>query len=160
MIKDELYPPVIEGAEEEITQMSYDKAHEMYGNPLPDIVDKRIKKELDSIISNGFAVIYLISQKLVLKSNDDGYLVGSRGSVGSSLVATLTGITEVNPLAAHYYCTECHYSEFFTNGEHKSGYDLPPKACPDCGAELKKMGKIFRSKPSLDSTEIKFPILI
>ncbi|TLQ40487.1 PolC-type DNA polymerase III [Ruoffia tabacinasalis] len=141
VIKDELYPPVIEGAEEEITQMSYDKAHEMYGNPLPDIVDKRIKKELDSIISNGFAVIYLISQKLVLKSNDDGYLVGSRGSVGSSLVATLTGITEVNPLAAHYYCTECHYSEFFTNGEHKSGYDLPPKACPDCGAELKKDGQ-------------------
>lgn len=112
--------------------MSYEKAYEMYGNPLPEIVEARIKKELNSIISNGFSVIYLTSQKLVHKSNQDGYLVGSRGSVGSSLVATFTGITEVNQLAPHYYCYKCHFSEFFTKGEIKSGYDLEDKACPDC----------------------------
>lgn len=141
VIKDELFPPIIEGSEDEISNMSYEKAYEMYGNPLLEIVDARIKKELNSIISNGFSVIYLISQKLVHKSNQDGYLVGSRGSVGSSLVATLTGITEVNPLAPHYYCYKCHFSEFFTKGEIKSGYDLEDKACPDCGEMLEKDGQ-------------------
>lgn len=141
VIKDELFPPIIEGSEDEISNMSYEKAYEMYGNPLPEIVDARIKKELNSIISNGFSVIYLISHKLVHKSNQDGYLVGSRGSVGSSLVATLTGITEVNPLAPHYYCYKCHFSEFFTKGEIKSGYDLEDKACPDCGEMLEKDGQ-------------------
>lgn len=121
--------------------MSYEKAYEMYGNPLPEIVDARIKKELNSIISNGFSVIYLISQKLVHKSNQDGYLVGSRGSVSSSLVATFTGTTEVNPLAPHYYCYKCHFSVFFTKGEIKSGYDLEDKACPDCGEMLIKDGQ-------------------
>lgn len=141
VIKKELYSPRIEGSDEEIKQMSYEKAHELYGDPLPEIVKERIEKELNSIISNEFAVIYLISQKLVQKSNDDGYLVGSRGSVGSSLVATLTGITEVNPLAPHYYCPSCQYSEFFTKGEIGSGYDLPDKRCPKCGTNLAKEGQ-------------------
>lgn len=141
VIKKDLFPPKIEGAEEDIKRMTYDKAREMYGDPLPEIVEKRIEKELTSIIGNGFAVIYLISQKLVHKSNTDGYLVGSRGSVGSSFVATMTGITEVNPLAPHYYCPDCHYNQFFTEGEYGSGYDLPEKACPHCQKPLRKDGQ-------------------
>lgn len=141
VIKSELYSPTIEGAEDEIRQMSYDKAHELYGPDLPEIVTARLEKELKSIIGNGFAVIYLISQKLVHKSNEDGYLVGSRGSVGSSLVATMTGITEVNPLAPHYYCTNCYFNEFFTKGEIGSGFDLEDKACPECGEPLHKDGQ-------------------
>lgn len=141
VIKKKLYTPNIPGSDEEIRQLSYEKAYELYGNPLPEIVEARIEKELNSIISNGFAVIYLISQKLVHKSLEDGYLVGSRGSVGSSLVATLTGITEVNPLAPHYYCPTCHHSEFFVNGEIGSGYDLPEKECPNCQKPLKRDGQ-------------------
>lgn len=139
-IKTDLYTPKIEGSEDEIRQLSYDEAHRLYGNPLPDIIEKRIEKELNSIIGNGFSVIYLISQKLVHKSMSDGYLVGSRGSVGSSFVATMTGITEVNPMPPHYSCPKCQYSEFFTDGSVGSGYDLPDKACPECGARLHKDG--------------------
>ncbi|UUX34636.1 PolC-type DNA polymerase III [Fundicoccus culcitae] len=141
VIKSKLYTPIIEGSDDQIRQLSYDKAHEMYGEELPEIIEQRIEKELNSIISNGFSVIYLISQKLVQKSNEDGYLVGSRGSVGSSLVATLTGITEVNPLPPHYYCSDCQISEFFTDGSVKSGYDLPEKACPNCGKPMSKDGQ-------------------
>lgn len=139
-VKDELYTPKIPGSEDEITDLSYSKAKQMYGDPLPDIVEKRLKKELDSINGNGFSVIYLISQKLVHKSNEDGYLVGSRGSVGSSFVATMTGITEVNPLAPHYYCPDCQYSEFYEDGTYGSGFDMPEKKCPKCGTRLNKDG--------------------
>lgn len=140
-IKDGLYPPHIDNADQEMKDLTYNKAYELYGNPLPDIVKDRIDMELNSIISNGYAVIYLISQRLVAKSNKDGYLVGSRGSVGSSLVATMSGITEVNPLAPHYRCPNCKYSEFFNNGEYGSGYDLPDKDCPKCGTPLVKDGQ-------------------
>lgn len=139
-VKKGLFAPKMDGSDDEIRQMSYDKARELYGDPLPEIVEKRLEKELNSIIENEFSVIYLISQKLVNKSVTDGYLVGSRGSVGSSFVATMTGITEVNPLAPHYRCPNCQYSEFFTNGEIGSGYDLPKKDCPDCGHVLDSDG--------------------
>lgn len=135
-LKDKLYTPKMDGAEDEIQNRTMDTAHQMYGETLPEIVEQRLEKELKSIIGNGFSVIYLIAQRLVAKSNKDGYLVGSRGSVGSSLVATLTGITEVNPLPPHYRCPQCQYSEFFTKGEYSSGYDLPTKECPKCGTEL------------------------
>ncbi|MFC6322314.1 PolC-type DNA polymerase III [Companilactobacillus baiquanensis] len=140
-VKDKLYTPKMEGAEDEIRSLTMNKAHELYGEKLPEIVQERMDKELKSIIGNGFSVIYLISQRLVYKSNKDGYLVGSRGSVGSSFVATMTGITEVNPLPPHYRCPKCKYSEFFTKGEVGSGFDLPDKKCPKCGAELKKDGQ-------------------
>ncbi len=139
-VKDELYTPKIPGSEDEISELSYTKAKQMYGDPLPEIIQKRLEKELNSINGNGFSVIYLIAQKLVHKSNEDGYLVGSRGSVGSSFVATMTGITEVNPLAPHYYCPECQYSEFFEDGTYGSGFDMPEKQCPKCGARLNKDG--------------------
>ncbi|MGO3733204.1 MAG: PolC-type DNA polymerase III [Vagococcus sp.] len=139
-VKTDLYTPKIEGSEDEITNLSYTEAHRLYGADLPDIVEKRIEKELKSINGNGFSVIYLISQKLVHKSLEDGYLVGSRGSVGSSFVATMTGITEVNPLPPHYRCPACQYSEFFEDGSYGSGFDLPEKECPKCGTRLFKDG--------------------
>lgn len=132
-VQDKLYPPNIPGANDELYNRTWETAKQWYGEDMPDFVRERIKIELDSIIGNGFAVIYLIAQRLVAKSNKDGYLVGSRGSVGSSVVATFTGITEVNPLPPHYRCPNCQYSHFYTKGEYSSGFDLPDKACPKCG---------------------------
>lgn len=139
-IPDELYSPQIPGAEEQIRSMSYRQAEQLYGTPLPQLVADRLKYELNSIINNGFAVLYLIAHKLVKKSLDDGYLVGSRGSVGSSFVATMTNITEVNPLPPHWLCPACKYSEFITDGSYGGGFDLPDKHCPQCATLLKKEG--------------------
>ena len=137
-------PPVIENSDQELRRICYDKAHEMYGEDLPVQVSSRLERELNSIISNGYAVMYIIAQKLVWKSVDDGYLVGSRGSVGSSFVATMAGITEVNPLSPHYYCEECHYSDFESEEVRAyagcCGYDMPDKNCPVCGKKLVKAG--------------------
>ena len=141
VVKGDLYTPFIDKAEETVAELTYKKAFEIYGNPLPDIVDLRIEKELTSILGNGFAVIYLASQMLVQRSNERGYLVGSRGSVGSSFVATMIGITEVNPLSPHYVCGQCQYSEFITDGSYGSGFDMPNKDCPNCGHKLSKSGQ-------------------
>ncbi|WP_454968255.1 PolC-type DNA polymerase III [Gemella sanguinis] len=140
-LKNKLYTPNIEGAADEVRDLSYNMAHKIYGEKLPEIVEKRLEKELASIIGNGFSVVYLISHKLVKKSLDDGYLVGSRGSVGSSLVATMMEITEVNPLAPHYVCPKCKHSEFFLNAEYASGFDLPNKNCPHCDVKMIKDGQ-------------------
>ena len=139
-IPDDLYSPMIPGADEEIREMSYRKARLMYGENLPEIVEARLQQELKPIIGHGFSVLYLIAQRLVKKSNDDGYLVGSRGSVGSSFIATMTGITEVNPLPPHWRCPNCQYSKFITDGSYGCGYDLPDKECPVCGTPLIKDG--------------------
>ncbi|HJA82129.1 MAG TPA: PolC-type DNA polymerase III [Candidatus Mediterraneibacter intestinipullorum] len=137
-------PPVIENSDQELRNICYRKAHEMYGEDLPLQVSERLEKELNSIISNGYAVMYIIAQKLVWKSNADGYLVGSRGSVGSSFVATMSGITEVNPLSPHYYCRHCHYSDFESDEVRAyaggCGFDMPDKDCPVCGEPLEKAG--------------------
>lgn len=131
-ISKEYCPPFIAGADKQIEEMTYKKAHELYGENLPEIVAKRLEKELQAIISNGFAVLYLIAQKLVDKSLQDGYLVGSRGSVGSSLVATMCNITEVNPLPPHYRCPHCYHTEFIDDPNYGAGVDLPEKNCPNC----------------------------
>ncbi len=138
-ISKEKCPPHIEGCEKTIEDIAMNRAKELYGDPLPEIVETRLKKELDSIIRNGFSVMYIIAQKLVWKSNEDGYLVGSRGSVGSSLAAYMTGITEVNALKPHYRCPKCKYSDFSGHGV-KNGFDLPDANCPKCGTKLVKDG--------------------
>ncbi len=138
-ISPEKCPPYIPKCEETIREIAYKKAHELYGDPLPGIVQDRLDKELDSIIKNGFSVMYIIAQKLVWKSNEDGYIVGSRGSVGSSFAANMTGITEVNSLPPHYRCPNCKYSDFTDYGI-KNGFDLPDKMCPKCGHRLDKDG--------------------
>ncbi|MFZ5352038.1 MAG: PolC-type DNA polymerase III [Bacillota bacterium] len=139
-VPEETYPPRIEGSEEQIRTLSMTKAHSIYGDKLPEIVDMRLEKELNSIINNGYAVMYLIAQKLVTKSLQDGYLVGSRGSVGSSFVATMCDITEVNPLPPHYICPNCKHSEFSLDGTFGCGVDMPDKECPNCGTKYKKDG--------------------
>lgn len=139
-IHDRLFTPTIDNADENLKKICYETAHKMYGNPLPQIVEKRLEKELSNIIKHGFGVIYYISHLLVKKSNDDGYLVGSRGSVGSSFVATMAGITEVNPLPPHYLCLHCGHSEFLKEGQIADGYDLEDKLCPVCGKPMKGEG--------------------
>lgn len=139
-VKDRLYPPDMEGSDEKLREICYQTAHQKYGEQLPKIVEDRLEKELKSIIGHGFYVVYYISHLLVKKSNEDGYLVGSRGSVGSSFVATMSGITEVNPLAPHYVCPKCHYVEFFTDGSVSNGFDLPDKVCPNCGEIIRGDG--------------------
>lgn len=138
-ISPEKCPPYIEGCEQTIKDIAYTKAHELYGEELPNIVQERLDKELNSIITNGFSVMYIIAQKLVWKSNEDGYIVGSRGSVGSSFVANMTGITEVNSLPPHYRCPNCKYSDFTDYG-YQCGFDLPDKDCPKCGTKMVKDG--------------------
>ncbi len=143
-VRPDKCPPVIENSDQMLRDICYNKAHEMYGPDLPEIVKERLERELNSIIGNGYAVMYIIAQKLVWKSNEDGYLVGSRGSVGSSFVATMSGITEVNPLSPHYYCKNCHFVDF-DSPEVKAfagrgGCDMPDRYCPDCGEPLEKDG--------------------
>ena len=143
-VRPDKCPPVIEDSDQMLRDICYSKAHSMYGDPLPEIVVERLERELNSIISNGFAVMYIIAQKLVWKSVEDGYLVGSRGSVGSSFAATMAGITEVNPLSPHYYCPNCFYSDFESEEVRAyaggCGYDMPDKLCPNCGKPLVKDG--------------------
>ena len=143
-VRPDKCPPVIPDSDKTLREICYNKAHSMYGDPLPEIVTERLERELNSIISNGFAVMYIIAQKLVWKSNEDGYLVGSRGSVGSSFVATMAGITEVNPLSPHYYCPKCHYSDFESEEVRAyaggCGWDMPDKECPVCKTRLVKDG--------------------
>ncbi len=143
-VRPDKCPPVIADSDKTLREICYNRAKELYGDPMPKVVVERLERELHSIISNGFAVMYIIAQKLVWKSNEDGYLVGSRGSVGSSFVATMAGITEVNPLPPHYYCPHCHFSDFDSPEvlayQGKVGCDMPHRTCPNCGMELKRDG--------------------
>ena len=143
-IRNGKFPPVIENSDQDLRNICYNRAHEIYGEKLPEIVEARLERELNSIISNGYAVMYIIAQKLVWKSNEDGYLVGSRGSVGSSFVATMAGITEVNPLSPHYLCESCHFVDFDSEEVKayagRAGCDMPDRNCPNCGKPLKKLG--------------------
>lgn len=143
-VRPDKCPPVIENSDNMLRKICHDRAHEIYGPDLPDIVSERLERELNSIISNGYSVMYIIAQKLVWKSNDDGYLVGSRGSVGSSFAATMAGITEVNPLSPHYLCPKCYYNDFYSEDVKKfaggAGCDMPDKICPKCGHKLNKLG--------------------
>ena len=139
-VKDGSYPPSIENCEQDLVDMCHKKAHRIYGEVLPDIVQKRMDKELDCIVNYGYSVMYMIAHKLVKKSNEAGYLVGSRGSVGSSFAAFLSDITEVNALCPHYVCPNCKHSEWFEHGEYPTGIDMPDKNCPECGTKYKKDG--------------------
>ena len=139
-IPEELYSPKVDGAEDELKNKSYKRARELYGERLPKIVEDRLEQEIKPIIAHGFSALYMIAERLVKKSNSDGYIVGSRGSVGSSFVATMLGITEVNPLPPHWHCPNCKETEFKNDGTYNCGYDLPDKICPKCGTKMLKDG--------------------
>ena len=160
LFPDKLFTPILEGADEEIRNTCYNTAKSIYGEDLPEVIVARLEKELQPIIKYGFSANYLISERLVKKSNQDGYLVGSRGSVGSSVVATFLGISEVNPLPAHYICvnSECKHSEWFLDGSVPSGFDLPEKECPDCGGRLKGEGQDIPFETFLGFKGTRFPI--
>lgn len=156
-IPDTIHLPKIPDADETVREIAYQRARQWYGEKLPDVVKARLDWELDAIVGHGFSVLFLIARKLVKKSNEDGYLVGSRGAVGSSFVATMTGVTEVNPLPPHYRCPKCKYSEFIDDGSYGSGFDLPDKRCPNCGEPLIKDGHDIPAEVFLGADGDKMP---